>query len=337
MPAEGRPDGEPAPALPPRGPGAVATMGTFDGVHAGHRAVLEEIARRGREGGRRSLLVTFDRHPLEVVRPDDAPPLLTLPGEKKELLALTGVGHVAFLPFTRSLSLYRPEEFVREVLVRRFRVEELVIGYDHGFGRGRSGDTETLRELGRELGFEVDVVGEVEVGGEPVSSTRVRRMLAEGRVEEAARCLGRPYSLEGPVVHGMGRGRDLGFPTANIDPPGGGKLIPAAGIYAVRARVQGELRDGILHAGPRPTFGGASATLELYVLDFDRDIYGEPVRVLFLKRLREVRSFSSTDELVAEMRRDRERARAFFEGEGSRGTASGRETAGGLQDRGRKI
>jgi len=223
------------------------------------------------------------------------------------------------------------------VLVRRFRVRELVIGYDHGFGHGRSGDTETLRELGRELGFDVDVVEEVDVGHDPVSSTRIRRLLADGRVEQAAECLGRPYSLQGPVVHGMGRGRDLGFPTANIDPPGGRKLIPAAGIYAVRARVRDELRDGILHAGPRPTFAGASATLELYLLDFDGDIYGEPVRVDFLKRLREVRSFSSTDELVEEMRRDRERARAYFEAETSAGRPAARRTAGGLQDRDEKI
>ena len=333
MPAEAASPG----GLPPSGPGTVATVGTFDGIHAGHREVLEEIARRGRSRGLRSLLITFDRHPLEVVRPDDAPPLLTTPAEKKEMLALTGLQYVAFLPFTRSLSLYQPEEFVREVLVRRFRVRELVIGYDHGFGRGRSGDTETLRELGRELGFDVDVVEEVDVGRDPVSSTRIRRLLAEGRVERAAECLGRPYSLQGPVVHGMGRGRDLGFPTANIDPPGGRKLIPAAGIYAVRARVRDELRDGILHAGPRPTFGGASATLELYLLDFDRDIYGEPVRVDFLKRLREVRSFSSTDELVAEMRRDRERARAYFEAARSADTAGARRPAGGLQDRDEKI
>lgn len=302
--------------LPADGSGTVATVGTFDGIHAGHRQVLEEIGRRGRRRNARSALITFDRHPLEVVRPDDAPPLLTSLGEKKELLALTDIDCVAFLPFTRSLSLYEPEEFVREILVRRYRIRELVIGYDHGFGRGRSGDSETLRRLGEELGFDVDVVEKVRVGAEPVSSTRVRRLLAEGRVGDAAECLGRPYSLRGPVVRGLGRGRDLGFPTANIDPPKGRKLVPGPGIYAVRAWVQGELREGILHAGPRPTFTGAASTLELYLLDFDRDIYGERVQVSFLKRLREVRSFSSTDELVEEMRRDRARARAFFEGRG---------------------
>ncbi|MFB6240832.1 MAG: riboflavin kinase, partial [Gemmatimonadota bacterium] len=176
-----------------------------------------------------------------------------------------------------------------------------------GFGRGRSGDTSTLRELGRELGFEVDVVEKVRVGSDPVSSTRIRRLLAEGRVEAAAECLGRPYGLRGRVVEGMGRGRDLGFPTANLDPPGGGKLVPAPGIYAVRAHVQGEVQRGILHAGPRPTFDEAPATLEVYLLDFDRDIYGQRVEVEFLTRLREVRSFSSTDELVREMKRDRDR------------------------------
>lgn len=311
--------------LPPDVPGTVVTVGTFDGVHLGHRAVLREIAARAAERGLFSVLVTFDRHPLTVVRPDDAPPLLTTPDEKKGILAQSGLDYAAFLPFTRSLSLYTPREFVEEVLVRRFRVRELVIGYDHGFGRGRSGDTDTLRRLGEELGFDVDVVGEVRVDGEPVSSTRVRGLLEEGRVEAAARCLGRPYSLRGPVVHGAGRGRDLGFPTANIEPPGGRKLIPRAGIYAVRASLRGGIHAGLLHAGPRPTFAGSPPSLELYLLDFDRDIYGEPVRVEFLSRLRDVVPFGSPEELVEQMRRDRERAREYF----SRG---GDADLSGLQD-----
>lgn len=302
----------PRSGLPPGVAGTVVTVGTFDGIHRGHAAVLREIERRARSRGLRSVLVTFDRHPLTVVRPDDAPPLLTTPDEKKEILAQSGLDHVAFLPFTRSLSLYEPEEFVELVLVDRFRVAELVIGYDHGFGRSRSGDVDTLRRTGRRWDFEVDVVGEVAVEGESISSTRVRRAVAEGRVEDAARGLGRPYSLRGPVVHGMGRGRSLGFPTANLRPPDGRKLLPKQGIYAVQASLESEIRDGLVHLGPRPTFAGSPPSLELYLLDFDRDIYGETVRVDFLTRLRDVRSFGSSSELVEQMREDRDRARSYF-------------------------
>lgn len=302
-------------ALPTDVEGTVVTVGTFDGVHRGHRAVLEEIRRRARSRGLRSVLVTFDRHPLTVVRPEDAPALLTTPDEKEEILAQSGLDYVAFLPFTRTLSRYLPEEFVRDVLVDRFRVRELVIGYDHGFGRSRSGNIDTLRALSEELGFDVDVVPEVTGNGDDVSSTRIRRALEEGRIEEATRGLGRPYSLRGPVVHGQGRGRELGFPTANLKPPGGGKLIPREGIYAVRASLRSEILDGLLHLGPRPTFAGSSPSMELYLLEFDREIYGETVRVEFLSRLRDVLPFGSAAELVRQMREDRERARAYFAAE----------------------
>lgn len=300
-------------ALPPDVSGTVVTVGTFDGVHRGHQAVLREIEHRARSRGLRSVLVTFDRHPLTVVRPDEAPPLLTTPDEKKEILAQSGLDHVSFLPFTRSLSLYRPEEFVKLVLVDRFRVRELVIGYDHGFGRSRSGDVDTLRRSGRRWGFEVDVVDAVSVSGREISSTRIREAVAEGRMEDAARGLGRPYSIRGPVVQGMGRGQELGFPTANLQPPAGRKLLPTEGIYAVRASLDDEIREGLVHLGPRPTFAGSPPSLELYLLEFDRDIYGETVRVDFLTRLREVRSFGSAAELVEQMKEDRSRARSFFE------------------------
>jgi riboflavin kinase / FMN adenylyltransferase len=300
--------------LPPDVEGTVVTVGTFDGVHLGHWAVLQEIRRRAEARDGHSVLVTFDRHPLTVVRPGEAPALLTTPDEKKEILSQSGLDYVAFLPFTTALSRYEPAEFVHRVLVRGFRVSELVIGYDHGFGRSRSGDIELLRRLGGELGFEVDVVHPVEVDGEAVSSTAIRSRMAEGRVEEAARMLGRPCSFRGPVVHGMGRGRDLGFPTANIPAPGGSKLLPREGIYAVRASLRTEIRDGLLHLGPRPTFAGSPPSIELYLLDFDREIYGESVRVEFLTRLREVRPFGTPEELVAQMRRDEDTAREWFAG-----------------------
>lgn len=317
--------------LPPSVDGTVVTVGTFDGVHLGHWAVLQEIRRRAGFRGERSLLVTFDRHPLTVVRPGNAPHLLTTPDEKKEILSQSGLDFVAFLPFTTTLSRYEPAEFVRRVLVRGFRVSELVIGYDHGFGRSREGDIDLLRRLGGELGFDVDVVHPVEVDGEAVSSTAIRDRVTAGRVEEAARMLGRPYAFRGPVVHGIGRGRQLGFPTANIAAPAGNKLLPRDGIYAVRASLRTEIRDGLLHLGPRPTFAGSPPSIELYLLDFDREIYGEPVLVEFLTRLRDVRPFASAEDLVAQMRRDERTARRWF-AERQRGEA-GSPLYSGLPDR----
>jgi riboflavin kinase/FMN adenylyltransferase len=293
--------------------GTVVTVGTFDGVHLGHAAVLDEIGERALRRGLHSVLTTFDRHPLTVVRPGSAPALLTTPDEKKEILAQNGPDYVAFLRFTRRLSRLSPDDFVRHILVDRFRVRELVIGYDHGFGRARSGGIDLLARLGRELGFEVDVVEAVRVDGRPVSSTAIRDLIAEGRVQDAARMLGRPYSFRGPVIHGLGRGQDLGFPTANIPAPAGDKLLPCPGIYAVRASLRTEIRSGLLHLGPRPTFAGSPPSIELYILDFDRDIYGETVRVDFLRRLRDVRPFDSAEALIDQMRKDEESARAWFE------------------------
>lgn len=299
--------------LPPGVSGTVATVGTFDGVHVGHRAILDRATERAAARGLASLLVTFDRHPLEVVRPAEAPGLLTTPDEKLEALAQGGPDYVAMLPFTRRLSLYGPDEFVRYVLLERFRTHELVVGPDHGFGRSRSGDLETLRRLGARLGFAVHAVSEVDVDGQPASSTRARRLLCEGRVEEVARLLGRPYALRGRVVRGSGWGRRLGFPTANLSLDWPRKLGPAHGIYAVRASVRRDLRNGLLHAGPRPTFADAQPSLELYVLDFDGELYGAEVQVELLRRLRDVRAFDTPEALVRQMRRDREEAVRFFQ------------------------
>lgn len=304
-------------ALPPALAGTVATVGTFDGVHLGHRAILRELEDRAAARGLRSLLVTFDRHPRSVVDPERAPLLLTTPNEKKEILAQFGLDFVAFLPFTRSLSRWPPDAFVRRILVSRFRVRELVVGPDHGFGRARSGDLGTLARLGEELGFAVDVVPEVETPAGPVSSTRIRRILRDGDVERAKAMLGRPYSLRGVVVHGMGRGRSLGFPTANLAPPSATKLLPRQGIYAVRASLGTEIRNGLLHLGPRPAFPGSPPSLELYLLGFDGDIYGETVRVEFLERLRDVLPFDSPAALVEQMRKDREAAVRYFEASGA--------------------
>jgi len=286
----------------------VVTVGTFDGVHRGHWAVLEEISRRAAASGGRSVLVTFAPHPLEVVNPEAAPRLLTLDDEKRAILAQSAVNHVAFLPFTHALSLYSGVQFVRDLLEKRFTLGELVIGYDHGFGRGRSGDVDLLRKLGQEDGFVVDVVPAVMMDGRPVSSTLIRRAVAGGDLETARRGLGRWYSATGPVVRGAGRGRLLGVPTVNVAPLSPKKLLPPDGVYAARVSFGGERRGAMLNLGPRPTFGDATRTLEAHLFDFSGDLVGRTVTVEFLRRLRDTVPFGSVDELKRQLERDRESA-----------------------------
>jgi riboflavin kinase/FMN adenylyltransferase len=288
------------------------TVGTFDGIHLGHQQVLDEIARRGLRSGRRSVLVTFHPHPLRIVRPDSAPLLLSVPSEKKEVLALSGVEYAVFVEFTPVLRDYSARRFVKEILLDRIGMRELVIGYDHGFGRGREGTVDTMRELGAEFGFAVDVVEAVSVDGGAISSSRIRDLLAAGDVAGAARALGRNYSLQGLVVEGMQRGRTLGFPTANINIGDPEKLLPLEGIYAVYGWVDGERIPGLLHLGPRPTFSGFPPSIELHLLDWSGDLYGKMVRVEFQERLRAVEPFASVKELVAQMHRDAEQGRAIL-------------------------
>lgn len=300
----------------PPGEGTVVTVGTFDGVHRGHWAVLQEIRRRAAARRLRSVLVTFHPHPLRIVRPESAPRMLTTPLEKKEILAESGLDYAVFLRFSRALSRYSPQRFVDEVLVDRLAVRELVIGYDHGFGRGRSGDAELLRDLGAQRGFDVDVVAPVFAGGDAVSSTGIRDAVARGDLRAAAAGLGRPYGVRGVVVRGDGRGRQLGFPTANLGGVAGDKALPPPGVYAVRGSVRSGVYDGALHLGPRPTFPGALPSIELHLLDFDGDLYGEELRVDFVERIRDVRPFGSVQALVEQMRADVGRARVILADEG---------------------
>ena len=291
----------------------MATVGTFDGVHLGHWTVLQEIRARAESAGRRSILVTFDPHPLRIVRPEHAPLLLTTPLEKKEILAESGLDYAVFLSFTEALSRYEPRRFVEEILVGRLGVEELVIGYDHGFGRDREGDSDTLERMGAELGFTVDVVSPVHADGGAVSSSRIRSLLREGSMGPARACLGRPYSIRGVVVRGDGRGKGLGFPTANLRISERDKLIPPPGIYAVRGVLRRGTYTGALHLGPRPTFTGSPPTIELHLLDFDDDIYGDDVRVDFIEHLREIEPFTTVTALVEQIRRDVDAAREAVE------------------------
>jgi riboflavin kinase / FMN adenylyltransferase len=300
----------------PRAPeSTVVTVGTFDGVHRGHQAVLSKLIAEARAQARTSLVVTFDPHPLRVVRPDAAPRLLCTTREKESLLQASGVDEIAIVPFTQALAGHTPREFVERVLLRHFGLAHLVIGYDHGFGKDRSGDAATLQSIGQELGYGVTVVPHTDLDARPISSTRIRLLLSDGDVVDAARALGRPYAIEGTVVTGDRRGRELGFPTANLAGIEAEKLLPAEGIYAVQVQIDAEpaRRPAVLHLGARPTFPGARPTIEAFLLDFDGDLYGRALRVHFLARIRGIRSFDSADALIALMKDDVAAARAVLQ------------------------
>jgi riboflavin kinase / FMN adenylyltransferase len=296
--------------LPPLPRGSTVTVGSFDGVHLGHQAVLHEIARRATAQGRASVLVTFEPHPLEVVNPQAAPPLLTTDTERREMLAQLPLDYVLFLRFDRRLASFTPEEFVDRVLLDRCQMRELVIGHDHGFGRGRSGDVDTLRRLGVERGFDVDVVEVVDSGEQHVSSSRIRRAVAGGDLATAARMLGRPYQVSGQVTPGERRGRLLGVPTINLSTLPPQKLLPPDGVYAVRVEWRGGRLDGMMNQGPKPTFADGRRTLEAHLFDFEGDLYGEWVRIEWVERLRDIERFPSVEALKRQLDDDRIRARA---------------------------
>jgi riboflavin kinase/FMN adenylyltransferase len=296
--------------LPPHINATVVTVGTFDGVHRGHRDVIEKLVARARALDVASVLVTFEPHPLEVVNPMAAPLLLTLHDEKLEVLAETGLDYVAVLPFTASLAAYSAEDFVELVLRRCFRLRELLIGYDHGFGRQRAGNVGVLRTLGERDGFKVDVVDPVSTAeGLSVSSTSIRRAIAGGDLIRAAEALGRPYSVSGKVVPGAQRGRTVGFPTINLGPPRPRKLLPPEGVYAVRVQTPSGPFGGMMNLGPRPTFGDTATSLEVHLFDTSGDLYGQYVRIDFVARLRETRKFASAKQLTKQLTHDEREAR----------------------------
>jgi riboflavin kinase / FMN adenylyltransferase len=296
--------------LPRAREGAVVTCGTFDGVHRGHALVLETTASAAQRAGLASIALTFDPHPLDVVNPSAAPPLLTLWDEKIEAIAQTPIDYLEVVPFTQELASYSAEEFVDRVLIDRLGMRELIIGHDHGFGRGRAGDVESLRMMGRRRGFPVDVVDAV-VGtdGAPISSTAIRRAVAHGDLARASDGLGRRYSFSGRVMSGEGRGRLLGFPTLNLELASRRKLLPPHGVYAVNVQGRTGSFGGMMNLGPRPTFGDATVTLEVHLFDAAVDWYGFNARVEFVSRLRDTMKFSGAAELVEQLKRDAENAR----------------------------
>ena len=305
-------------ACPRLDDGTVVTIGAYDGVHLGHQAVIAAVRARAARDRMESAVVTFDRHPASVVRPESAPRLLTDLGQKLELLSATGLDRALVITFDEARSKEPAEEFVREVLADCLAARVVIVGEDFHFGHQRRGNVALLRAMGTELGFEVaglplvDAQGQAAGDGEKASSTAIRHALVAGDVERAIALLGRPHEVRGVVAHGDARGRELGFPTANVSVPGD-ILLPADGIYAGwYERADGAVHPTAISLGRRPTFyeEAHASLLEAHLLDFDGDLYGEPAKVRFVARLRGEVKFEGVDALIGQMRRDCDEARA---------------------------
>jgi len=292
-------------------PSPLLAMGTMDGVHLAHQQILHRVRERAAAVGGTPGVLTFARHPLEVVRPGQAPPLITPLPIKLVLLDSLGMAAAVAIHFSPTLAHMEAEEFVRQVLVEGLRVAGLCVGYDFGFGKGRTGDADLLRTLAPRYGLWLEVVPPVRLDGLVVSSRMIRGLLGEGRVEEAQRYLGRPYCLAGEVQPGAGRGRDLGFATANLPLPEPTPL--ADGVYAGRLLVRGAFQDAMLNLGRAPTFGPGEHRLEVHMPGWHEPLYGERVTAFFLRRVREEQRFASAEALVAQLQRDRAAAEAAWD------------------------
>lgn len=294
---------------------SIVTIGTFDGVHSGHQKIIERVHHIAKEKDCESVLLTFYPHPRMVLHPEDHDlRLLSTPEEKAEMLAATGIDHLMIYPFSPEFARLSAFDYVRDLLVNGLKAHTVVVGYDHRFGRNREGDHTTLMELSEVFGFEVEEISPEMVDSINISSTKIRQALYGGHVLEANKYLGRPYSMQGKVVHGDKIGRQLGFPTANLDLNYKYKLIPAHGIYAVKVDLEGEKLDGVMNIGIRPTTHANSVvTSEVYILDFDREIYGQQITVNFVDRIRDEMKFGSIDELKLKIQSDVIQARKLFE------------------------
>ncbi|MDX1764586.1 MAG: bifunctional riboflavin kinase/FAD synthetase, partial [bacterium] len=291
-------------------PYPVVTLGNYDGVHLGHQKIFHQVMERARRHSGTAIIFTFDPHPLMVLSPSSCPPLLNTYRRKMELFESYGIDVVITAKFTRAFAATPPQDFVKDILADGIGVKEIVVGYDYAFGRGKQGTTDALKEHGRTHGFQVTVVPAYTQGDEVISTTRIRELVREGEVEKVARMLGRTYATEGIVVPGDHRGKSLGFPTANIDPHN--QIFPKRGVYVVQVERGGTLLDGVLNIGTNPTFGGKRMALEVHICDFDADIYGEFVRVLYKKRLRDEVAFKSKEELIAQITKDVDQAKRIL-------------------------
>ncbi len=292
---------------------SVLTVGTFDGVHLGHRKIIHDLVKRTRSIDGTSTLITFDPHPREVLFRQSLPKLTTIE-ERAAILESLGLDRMIVLPFTEEFSRLSPEDFVTELLVKRTGIRTIIVGHDHRFGQGRRGDVNLLASMGKQYGFDVGVISPYIHGEQAVSSRGIRSILEEGDVAFAAKLMARSHSLTGEVIHGAARGRKLGYPTANVRLTDPGKVVPAHGIYVVMAEVSGERNGGMMSIGVRPAIKNSEGVhLEVHLFDFERTIYGEELVVHFIKRLRGELDFVSMEQLQEAMQKDEIAARKILD------------------------
>lgn len=294
-------------AVTERHRGVVLTIGNFDGVHIGHQKIIRAVADEAARLGSPSMAITFDPHPLTVLAPDRSPKLITPPAEKARLLGGYGIGIVLFVNFSREFANLLPDTFIKDILVEKLRVKAVIVGHKYAFGKGKKGTTELLRRRGKKYGFKVKVVRNAKMYGKDVSSSRIRTIINNGRVAKAADLLGRPYIIEGEVIKGAGRGeRLLDTPTANISTSS--EVIPKDGVYAVRAALKDEgfknIHDGVANIGTNPTFHGTALSFEVHLFGFTGDLLGRTIRVWFIERLREERTYPSAEALHEQIVKD---------------------------------
>lgn len=292
----------------------VLTIGNFDGVHKGHLALFDLVKQRAEAIGGQSVLMTFDPHPIKVMKPGDGPPLITLTEQKLELIQGSGIQMIFCIPFSRQFAAISAKDFVQRILVDKIGIQELVVGYDYSFGSGREGGIELLDKMGRELGFRVHVVPPVYVGDVLVSSTSIRQQVQEGKLAEARMMLGRDYQICGEVIKGKNRGGSmLGFPTANLSLID--ELVPKRGVYVVKVVVRDRTYNGVTNIGYNPTFGDGAFSVETHILDFNEDLLGQKIRIKFIERLRDEKTFASLEALVSQIKCDIDQARRLVERE----------------------
>jgi riboflavin kinase / FMN adenylyltransferase len=288
----------------------VLTIGNYDGLHLGHRRIIELVRERARAISGTSMLMTFHPHPLSIMKPEKQLGLITPLSVKKRLIEETGIDVLLVLPFTDDFRLSAPEVFVKEVLLDRLGIKWLIVGYDFRFGRDGKGDTVMLKTLSEEHGFFFEVVAAITLDGEKIGSNRIRRLILDGQVDKASHFLGRPYVIEGLVTRGEGRGRVIGFPTLNLETQF--DLIPKRGVYISEVDIGGKRFPSVTNVGYNPTFDGRNLSIETYILDFSEDIYGREVALHFYERLRDELKFNGVEELKERIGLDVEMARAYF-------------------------
>ncbi len=291
--------------------GTVLTLGVFDGLHLGHQRIMQTVVESAKANKLVPTVITFDPHPRAVLHPENSPPLLQTLDQRLANFEVLGIKQAIVVRFDKDFAAQDAETFLHDIVHERLQAREVILGKGFAFGKNRSGNIALLREMSRKLGFFADEVAEVRLRGQRISSSKIRQLLAEGRVNLARRMLGRPYGVEGQIIHGFERGRTIGFPTANLHPRN--RVIPKYGVYATANLIDGVWRRSITNVGVRPTFEDEkNPSIESYIFDFDGDLYGDVLRVRFLHRIRDEHKFSGIDELKAQIQRDTRRALDYF-------------------------